>query len=165
MLAMTDADFPRVLNGPAPGYAEDALRRLLLGNLPAGAARAGSRRGDLETAPAGAKEEAGRSVDCRIGEESGGVGGAAKLESTAPLARPAGLEGHVGAALSEVFSWESCTLKEEDQVISCSVVVLTVVVFAILTISVCDQKYSMPRAFGTSKVGVAGCSSFVLQGR
>lgn len=27
--AVTDDDFPRVLNGPAPGYAEDALRRLL----------------------------------------------------------------------------------------------------------------------------------------
>ena len=32
--AVTDADFPRVLNGPAPGYAEDALRRLVLGSLP-----------------------------------------------------------------------------------------------------------------------------------
>lgn len=28
--AVTNDDFPRVLNGPAPGYAEDALRRLLL---------------------------------------------------------------------------------------------------------------------------------------
>ncbi|CBJ30655.1 mitochondrial DNA-directed RNA polymerase [Ectocarpus siliculosus] len=115
VLAMTDADFPRVLNGPAPGYAEDALGRLLLGNLPAGAARAGARRGALETAPAVAKEEAGRSVDCRIGEESGGVGGTAKLESTTPLAGPAGLEGHVGAALSEGFSWESEEEEEEDQ--------------------------------------------------
>lgn len=121
MLATTDADFPRVLNGPAPGYAEDALRRLLLGDPPttAGAARAGTRRGALETAPAGAKEEAGRPVDRRIRGESGGVDGAAKLESTAPLARPAGLEGHVGAALSEEFSWESEEEEEEDQVISC----------------------------------------------
>lgn len=29
--AITDDDFPRVLNGPAPGYAADALRMLLLG--------------------------------------------------------------------------------------------------------------------------------------
>ena len=32
--AVTNADFPRVLNGPAPGFAEDALRRLLIGSLP-----------------------------------------------------------------------------------------------------------------------------------
>lgn len=32
--AVTDDDFPRVLNGPAPGYAEDALRRLLFGAPP-----------------------------------------------------------------------------------------------------------------------------------
>lgn len=117
MLAITDADFPRVLNGPAPGYAEDALRRLLVCDLPAGATRADAKRGALETVPAGAKEEAARPVDGRIREESGGVDGAATLESTAPLARPAGLEGHVGAALSEGFSWESEEEEEEqDQV-------------------------------------------------
>lgn len=34
--AVTDDDFPRVLNGPAPGYAEVALRALLFGAQPVG---------------------------------------------------------------------------------------------------------------------------------
>ena len=49
--AVTNDDFPRVLNGPAPGYAEDALRRLLLCGLPSEgrkASAAGSRELTIE---------------------------------------------------------------------------------------------------------------------
>lgn len=121
VLAMTDADFPRVLNGPAPGYAEDALRRLL-GVLPAegeeASAGAGRRRnggGALERAPAasGAIEEAvQRPLDWGAEAGDGSANGAAGLQSAA-VARASGLEGHVGAAMSEGFSREDNN--DEDQ--------------------------------------------------
>lgn len=123
VLALTDADFPRVLNGPAPGYAEDALRRLL-GVLPAeseealrDAGRRRSRDGALERAPAasGAIGEADQQpLDWGAGAEGGSASGAAGLESAA-VARASGSEGHVGAALSEGFSWEYSDDEKQPQ--------------------------------------------------
>lgn len=119
VLAMPDADFPRVLNGPAPGYAEDALRRLP-GVLPAENEKAlldeGRRRnrdGALERAPAieGADQQP---LDWGAWAGGGSASGAAGLESVA-VARASGLEGHVGAALSEGFSWEFNDEEEHQQ--------------------------------------------------
>eukprot|EP00903_Cladosiphon_okamuranus_P015271 g14112.t1 len=129
VLAMTDADFPRVLNGPAPGYAEDALRRLL-GVLPAegeeASLRSGCRRkrdGALKRVPpaSGVAEEAGhRPLDRGAGAEVGSASGAAGLESAAPAAQASGLEGHVGAALSEGFSWEYYDEEEKEHQVDLS---------------------------------------------
>ena len=125
VLAMRDADFPRVLNGPAPGYAEDALRRLL-GVLPAaesdeallGAGHRRSGDGALKRAPAvsGAIEEASQQpLDWGAGAKGGGsASGEAGLESAA-VARASGLEGHVGAALSEGFSSEYDDKEEQER--------------------------------------------------
>lgn len=124
VLAMTDADFPRVLNGPAPGYAEDALRRLLA-VLPAegeqvslGTGRRRHRSGAPKRAPAasGAIEEVGQQpLDWGAGAESGSASGAAGLESAAAAARASGLEARVGAALSEGLSWEYNDGDEEEK--------------------------------------------------
>eukprot|EP00752_Nemacystus_decipiens_P002243 g2126.t1 len=129
VLAVTDADFPRVLNGPAPAYAEDALRRLL-GILPAAESEeaflnARHRRngaGTLKREPAASGaivEGAGQqreSLDCgAVAEGSGGTAsGEAGLESAA-VARGSGSEGHVGAALSEGFSWEYDGEEEQEE--------------------------------------------------
>ncbi len=117
-----DADFPhRVLNGPAPGYAEDALRSLL-GALPRpipteseseqalsfDAGRDRNRTGDaLERAPtaaSGALEEADELLDSGSSEEG--------VKEPAMFAGVPGLEAQVGAALSEGFSWE---YKQEEE--------------------------------------------------
>lgn len=120
MLAIADADFPRVLNGPAPGYAEDALRRLAFGTLPAesadalvGAGRSRNRRGALKRSPTihRATEEAGHRVEWRTAGDGGGANGVPRVEPV-PFERVPGLEGFVGAALSEGFSWEN---KEEER--------------------------------------------------
>lgn len=122
ILAVTIADFPRVLNGPAPGYAEDALRRLL-GVAPGeskdalfDAGRRRNRDGALERAPAanGASEQADKPLDRGAGAKGGSASGAAGLK-LASVAQPTGSEGDVGAALSEGFSWDSSDEKEEHQ--------------------------------------------------
>lgn len=120
VLALTDADFPRVLNGPAPGYAEDALRRLH-GILPAeskeallGAGRRRNRDGAMKRAPAasGAVQEAGQPLDWGAGADGGNGGG------------PAGVEGHVGAAVSEAFSSE---YHDEEEVYQPQVIVVIII--------------------------------------
>lgn len=118
---MTDADFPRVLNGPAPGYAEDALRGLL-GALPIptesepalslfDARRGRNRTGDAferaPTAASGALEEADELLDSDLSEEG--------VKESATFAGVSGLEGQVGAALSEGFSWEHKQEEEEEE--------------------------------------------------
>lgn len=112
VLAVTDADFPRVLNGPAPGYAEDALERLLLGKhvLDEGHSTSSSRSCFLRrvegaperaAAPAdGAQEAANRPLYWSAGQGGVGVDKATGLESTTSR-RVSGMGGHFGAALSE----------------------------------------------------------------
>lgn len=80
--AVTNNDFPRVLNGPAPGYAEDALRRLLFCALPSEEGReisaAEGERGmtiELNTPGLVSQQQhqrAGEDVGWRREEKSGG---------------------------------------------------------------------------------------------
>lgn len=114
VLAITDADFPRVLNGPAPGYAEDALRRLALATLPGeranafvGPVRGRNRRGALKKAPV--------AISRATEDGSGGVNGVPRIEPC-PFKRVPGLEGYVGAALSEGVLSENIEEDEEEQV-------------------------------------------------
>ncbi|CAN0414773.1 unnamed protein product [Pylaiella littoralis] len=113
VLAITDADFPRVLNGPAPGYAEDALRRLALATLPGeranafvGPVRGRNRRGALKKAPV--------AISRATEDGSGGVNGVPRIEPC-PFKRVPGLEGYVGAALSEGVLSENIEEDEEEQ--------------------------------------------------
>lgn len=113
VLAITESDFPRVLNGPAPGYAEDALRRLALATLPAESAdafvdavRVRNRRGALKKAPT--------SINQAIEEGVGSVNGVPRVEP-GPFERVPGLEGHIRAALSEGFSAENMEDEEEEE--------------------------------------------------
>lgn len=117
MPAVTNADFPRVLNGPAPGYAEDALERLLLEKHVVGGTEGvlGERdstsssfvrrvKDAPESAAAAAdvaQEAADKPPDWRGARRNGcGIDGAVGLEPTLS-ARVSELEGHFGAALSE----------------------------------------------------------------
>lgn len=111
LLAIAESDFPRVLNGPAPGYAEDALRRLALATLPSESAdalvdvvRVRNRRGAVKTAPASIN----RAIEDGVGTANGAL-----RAGPGPSERVPGLEGHIRAALSEGFSSEN--KEEEDQ--------------------------------------------------
>ncbi|CAM9263757.1 unnamed protein product [Scytosiphon promiscuus] len=135
VLAVTDADFPRVLNGPAPGYAEDALERLLLGKhvvesedgvlderrrtssnfftrrvegAPESSAAAAAAAADRQ------KEVADRQLNRRRGRRGRGVDGGMGLKSTSS-ARVVGLEGRLGAALSGDIWSESSDNEEHEQ--------------------------------------------------